>query len=182
MPAEPSSALLSKMLKRPIKSNGPTQKPRPLDPSWLRSGFEGAVDTLLGALGIGPDTTMNRAGALISAAIPMMGAKRLKGLGRYPEFDLANSPSEVFPVQNRLAMGMNPSEGIYDEAGRYLAPKPKIDPAYEAHVASSRNKFPIERKGIEPSEDLMNRMMEKRKLKPLKIQSMEEAFVSKGER
>lgn len=169
MPAEPSSQLLSRMLKKPTPTKGPMRQPKPLDPSWLRSGFEGGMDLMLGALGIGPDTQMNRVGGLVGMALPLG-----KKLGRYPEVDIRGQ----IPSQNKLAMGVNPSSGIYDDVGRYLGPGQKIDPAYEAHVASSRNKFPPA-KQVGPSEDAIDRILQKKR-KPLKIQSMEESFVERG--
>lgn len=155
MPANPSDQLLQKMFKAPpvVKKTGREKQPTTLDPSWLRSGFEGGLDTILGALGVGPDTQMNKVGSMLGMALPL-GNK----IGRYPELNIT---PEMIPVQNRLAMGMSPNKNaIYDEAGRFLAHENPIDSVYAAHVASSRNKNII-KKGITPSQQVYERIMQK---------------------
>lgn len=147
MPLDPSPQLLKKMK----VGKGPTSDNSPQAPSLLRDIFEGLVDTGLGAVGIGPDSKMNRVGAMLGMALPMS-----KKLGRYPEIDVTSQ----IPTQNRLAMGVSPSNGVYDEAGRYLGAAPKVDEAYKAHVASSRGKF-------SPNK--------------IKIQSTEDSFVNRGD-
>lgn len=175
MPTEPSSKLLNKWLKRPEKITGPMRKPKPLDPSWLRTGFEGAVDTVLGALGVGPDTRMNRAGAMLGAMGPSMklinripgrqiqptmseidelistmprGLRQIPYKEPYPMGRYSEIPNieQGIPTQNRLAMGLIPENSILDESGRMIGIRPSINPAYEAHVASSRNKFPMRKR------------------------------------
>ena len=190
------AGLSSQFLKAPPKVDRtkPQRKSKPLDPSFLRDILEGIVDIPMGALGVGPDSKANRVGAMLGMALPLsktdqlrrsilksksgkmslnpteaMDFKRLESglpfdrslsvptdkLGRYPEVDIRNQ----IPTQNKLAMGVSPNSGIYDDAGRYLGPAAKTDPAFEAHVASSRNKHKL----------------------GMKIQSMEDSFVNKGD-
>ena len=152
--------LSNQFLKAPprIDKSKSQAKSKPLDPSFLRDLFEGIVDIPMGALGVGPDSKANRVGAMLGMALPTaskLGGLNKTKLGRYPEVDI----SSQIPTQNKLAMGVSPSSGIYDDVGRYLGPSAKVDEAYQAHVGSSVGKF-----------------------KPgMKIQSMEDSFVNKGD-
>lgn len=134
--------------KSPKLGSGPRMAPSVLEPSRLRELLEGIIDVPMGALGIGPDTKANRIGALAGAAFPM---------GRFSGMKLGKAD---FPQQNSIAMGMSPSSGIYDDAGRFLGQGNKIDDAYNAHVRSSVGKG-------DP------RMV-------TKIESVEDSFVNRG--
>lgn len=142
MPAEPSSASLNKFLKRPISTKGGKKiTPRPLDPSWLRSGFEGAVDTVLGALGVGPDTTMNRAGGLMGAAVPFANVGKIN-MGIKPSMQEVDEL--IGTMRGNLSkIPQSKKLGVLDESGRYLAPA-------------------LPKRGIGPSEDIMERMRQRR--------------------
>ena len=147
------AGLSNQFLKAPPKvdKTKSQRKSNPLDPSFLRDILEGIVDIPMGALGVGPDSKANRVGAMLGMALPLG-----KKLGRYPEVDI----SSRIPTQNKLAMGVSLfNNSIYDDAGRYLGPSPKVDEAYQAHVASSRNKHKL----------------------GMKIQSTEDSFVNKGD-
>lgn len=171
------------LLKKPPKNIGTKSlKEVAQPPSLLRDIFEGLVDTGLGAIGVGPDTKANRLGGLLGMALPIGASIKnpFGGVGKahvYPpigssnklqsvptaklgRYDNASIKASDIPAQNRLAMGMNPSEGIYDEAGRYLGAAPKVDPVFQAHVGSSRGKHKLGG--------------------ALKVQDMEEAFLEKG--
>ncbi len=204
MPINPSPSLTQKLLKTPTVTNGPSGlSKRGINPSWASKGFEGISDLILGALGVGPDSTMNRVGQTGMAALPLMGglASRIKEIpqlaptadevegligqmtnnlksvpnsksiptapnrfanGRFPEVTLQEKD---FPVQNRVAMGFTPTSSgspIYDESGRFISTNRPDDPAYLAHVASSRNKLPG-KVNLAPSSDTVERMMSRYK-------------------
>lgn len=136
MPVEPSSELLNRWIKKPVKrpSNGQVTQPTPLDPSWLRSGFEGVVDTILGMGGVGPDSKMNRMGQVLSAAAPIMNPKRL--------------------LSTKIPKAIKGTP-IYDDAGRFLSFENPPDEAYAAHIGSSVGKHDLpkpERTGVSPSD------------------------------
>lgn len=132
MPVEPSSELLNRWIKKPVKRDGPKREPTPLDPSWLRTGFEGVVDTILGMGGVGPDSKMNRIGQMVSAAGPMMNPKKL--------------------LSTKIPKAIKGTP-IYDDAGRFLAFENPPDEAYAAHVGSSVGKHELPKKvGVSPSD------------------------------
>lgn len=69
----------------PIQDGPPQQFPpaNPIAPSWMRQGFEGGTDMMLGALGLGQDSTMNRAGAMVPAMLGLGGMMgKVGGVGR----------------------------------------------------------------------------------------------------
>lgn len=118
------------------------------DPSWkqnLRAGFDGITDTTLGALGVGNDTPANRFGAMIPAAMglggaTMRGMSALRGAPRSIPPMAAPNGNNIMP--NQLPkMNAIPMESLYDSEGRFLGAQKGVDPAYAAHVASSRNKY-----------------------------------------
>lgn len=156
----------NEFLKKPPKlGNGPKMAPSILEPSRLRELLEGIVDVPMGALGIGPDSKMNRVGAMLGSAFPM---------GRFSGMKLGKAN---FPHQAQMGMGMSPSNGIYDDAGRFLGAGNKVDNVYNAHVRSSVGKgdprmvTKIEspetsfvnrgKAGIEPTPEQVNELLKK---------------------
>ena len=177
---------------------------QPQAPSMLRDIFEGVVDTGLGMLGAGPDTTANRTGAVLGAAFPFSKFKGLTMPGRKmlenstPISNVMKGPSisQIPDAPPVVQMGPNASEverliaqmqgkmksipprgvykndpkfltgsrkpgKIYDETGSYLAEEPRVDPAYEAHKASSVGK--TTKPKLQPSNDVVDRMLKKRR-------------------
>jgi hypothetical protein len=129
-----------------IDSRIPQRKRTAIDPTWASRGFEGGIDTILGALGIGPDTKMNQIGQLLMAALPIKDPRRLLG---------TSIPNKGKP--------------ILDEAGRFLGMESTPDTVYSAHVGSSRGKFELPKKdagrysNLSPSEATLERMMSRYK-------------------
>jgi len=132
MPAEPSSQLLSKLIRKPPTVSGPKREAVSLPSNWARTGFEGLVDLITGSLGLESDSKMNQVGQLV-------------GMGMTPFIKKMGKP-------------------IYDEAGRLLAFDSPVDEAYQAHLASSRNKLggvQSGRQAAAPSDAAYERMMER---------------------
>lgn len=66
----------------------PLPQTDPTSPSSAKSAFEGGVDTLLGILGVGPETKSNLTGQLLMAGLPLKGA--IKGIpGMYSKLTRA---------------------------------------------------------------------------------------------
>lgn len=89
-----------------VKKGVATRQPTPLDPSWIRTLFEGGVDTALGAIGVGPDSQMNRVGALAGAALPFAKLDKLRlGIlgGKAKQMKL--NPTEAMDLE-RLEAGL----------------------------------------------------------------------------
>ncbi len=146
MPVSPSPNFLQQFgMQAPQAPTGPIAQQQlpmaqPLMPSWMRTGFEGGTDALLGMVGIGggPNASkMNQVGQLGAAAIPMMGgiglASRIKpAMQAAPEAgEIGNLISEMSNNLRKIPGGQNP---IYDEAGRYLgleSPMQTAKPTFE---------------------------------------------------
>lgn len=72
------------LLKRQTAPEGPQLPQAPPNlPSLGQKVFEGGIDTILGLLGVGPDTQPNQIGQMMGAAAPMfrVGGKVLKRVG-----------------------------------------------------------------------------------------------------
>ncbi len=162
MPVNPSPNFMQQFgMQQPQAPVGPPAQQQlpmaqPLLPSWMRTGAEGGIDALLGLLGVGPESKMNQVGQMAGAAIPMMGgiglASRIKpAMQAAPEAgEIGSLISEMSNNLRKVPGGQNP---IYDEAGRFLAMERPDDPAYLAHVASSRNKNVLPPKTLAASLD-----------------------------
>jgi hypothetical protein len=183
MPVNPSPDLLKQFgiqqPQVPVNSGmqGPMPIAKPLLPSWMQTGFEGGIEGILGMLGFGDrDNKMNQVGQLGAAAIPMLGsgiglASRIKpAMQAAPEADeIGQLISQMSNNLKKIPGGQNP---IYDEAGRFLAMERPDDPAYLAHVASSRNKNPMppantplksKYSELAPNNDMLEQLMAKYK-------------------
>lgn len=105
---------------------GPMPVAQPLLPSWMKTGFEGGMDGIMGLLGLGDgNSKMNQVGQLGAAAIPMFGsgiglASRIKPVMQAaPEAgEVGNLISQMSNNLRKIPGGQNP---LYDDAGRFLA-------------------------------------------------------------
>lgn len=109
------------------------------DPFWkkkLRQGFEGATDLTLGALGVGPDSTMNRAGQLGMAG--MTGMPAMKGMGSFRPSAVAGENIGT-PLVNGIRRGYTneANSGFIPEAVKsisHLSQTPDIE-SYKQFIA-----------------------------------------------
>lgn len=84
------------------------QQVQAADPAWkrmARSVFEGGSDALMGLVGVGPDTTMNRVGELAGAAAPFAGMKR--HMGNIPKW----TPTPDLPMDEASRMARAAEQG-----------------------------------------------------------------------
>jgi len=117
MPAEPTSASLARLLRKPPKVERKELPTKGIDPTWLSQGFEGIMDIIRGSLGGGTGNKMNLVGEMLGMAVPV--SKTLKG---------GISRMKGLPAQ------FTPSPGEYDEAGRLLSLGPSAPSEYLSGV------------------------------------------------
>lgn len=172
MPTNPSNQMLSRIFgnPQPIKKGKIQEGPqenyalKSIMPSWMRdtlgTGLEGAANMTQGILGMGDDSSkMNLIGQMIPTALGALGMAGKTGIfGK----TISNNPNTysgtVKDTANKLSSSGSP---IYDEAGRFLGMGSKPDPAYLAHVASSRNKNIVSsKKALSPSDAKYEMMMQ----------------------
>lgn len=165
MPAEPSPQLLNKMFRRP-EGSPYTGGMESLPPSILRTGFEGIMDMVRGAMGGGTDNTMNRVGELAMAGLPFFSrASRMAQLAN------AGLGGENRALQLQQA-GLMPRKPVYDEAGRFLATEAIPDEAMKYALPHRAVSFGGEMgetpqlKALNPSDEQYRRMMEGRWRQP----------------
>lgn len=159
MPPDPTNLFLQRFLKQPQVPNrpiNPNQLPpaQPMLPDWMRRGFEGGTDMILGALGVGPESQMNNVGQFLGMALPMARGRMLTPPIRQVQPSMDEVNMLVRQLEGNLAnipKSGSYSKPIYDEAGRLLAFEKQADKAYQAHVASSRNKNVMSRPKPEES-------------------------------